>query len=49
MKLFEQLVKTAVNVAKLPVDVVVDAATMCETGDRSRVAERLREIKKDVE
>lgn len=51
MSLFEKLVKTAVNVATLPAAIVKDVVTMggIATGHQSYIAEKLDEIKRDVE
>lgn len=44
MKLFGQIIRTVVNVATLPVDIVVDAATsMVDVVEKGRVGDRTRD------
>lgn len=43
MKIFGQIVRTLVNVATLPVDVAIDAATsMVDAVEKGRVGDRTR-------
>ena len=49
MGLFSAMVGMAVEAAKLPVDMAVDACTLCEFGDRGHTVERLQKIKEEAE
>lgn len=51
MKLFGQIVRTLVNVAALPVEVVKDAVTLgnIASGDPSYTAQRLEKLREEAD
>jgi hypothetical protein len=49
MKLFTQIIKTAVNVACLPVDILKDVVTLGGMDQGSAIVKRLEKIKEEAE
>lgn len=51
MKLFGQVIRTIVNVAALPVEVVKDVVTLgnIASGDKSYTVQRLEKLKEEAE
>lgn len=48
MKLFGQIIRTVVNVAQLPVEVVKDVVTLGNYGEGSYTKEQLEKIKEEA-
>jgi hypothetical protein len=48
MKIFGQIVRTVINVATLPVEVVKDVVTLGNFGEKSYTKEQLEKIKEEA-